>query len=142
MRESPDHRAWHRAGRQQQAAILLPLNPGDRGAGGKRGLDFHQSGMMAGDTLPETQSPEGLREESFPKPTPPVPPVPGRERPKPMKEVTGRGKTHFPSPGCMWSPLNRLRIMAAECLLGILPVPDVILSTLGALPHFVLRASP
>lgn len=59
MKESPDHRAWHRAGRQPQAAILLPLNPGDRGTGGKRSLDFHQGGMMAEDTLPETQPQRG-----------------------------------------------------------------------------------
>lgn len=49
---------------------------------------------MAGDTLPETQSPEGPREESFPKPTAPLPPALGGERPRPMKEVTGRDNTH------------------------------------------------
>lgn len=124
MKESSDHRAWHRAGRQQQAAVLLPLNPRDRGAGGKRGLDFHQGSKMAGDTLPETQYPEGLGEEGFPKP-----PSPG-ERPKPIKKVTGRKNTHF----CLWSPLNRLTIMADEYLLGILPVPDVTLSLASLCP--------
>lgn len=31
--------------------------------------------------------------------------------------------------------------MINEYLLGVLPMPDVILSTLGALPHFVLKAT-
>lgn len=74
MRFNPDQRASHRAGRQEQAAILLSLNPGNRRAGGKCSSDIHQGSMMAGDTLPRTQSPEGLREESFTKSNSLLPP--------------------------------------------------------------------
>lgn len=52
LRKNTDQRAWPRAGGQERAAILLSLNPGDRGVGGKHGSGIHQGGLMAENLVP------------------------------------------------------------------------------------------